>query len=138
MATLSSEAIRTFGEWNIGKVRAGFLKFQLVKGGKIGITELGQEGVSWKEITESLDDTEPCWLAHHFQYTGENVKRSKTILLQWIPSKSSTRDKMQYAMWSRGMKTSLSGINKTIHAGNKMEADEESILEHITKFSKQY
>ncbi len=62
--------------------------------------------------------------------------RGKTILIRWIPSICSTRDKMQYAMWSRNLKPSLSGIQCSIQAGSIADLEWEVVLESAAKFER--
>ena len=144
MAQVSANAVTKFNDWkirNLGK----YAVFQLTKDGEIDITHFGesaQEGkddvTTWNEfVQKELKDDEPCWVTYHFGFTKKDgSRRGKTLLIQWIPSKSQAKKKMQYAMWSTTLKQSLQGIHCTLQAGNWDEVDWENVIERVSRFEK--
>ena len=98
---------------------------------------MGPKECTWQQFAAQLKAEEPCWTVYHFAYqTKDNAKRNKTILLQWIPSRSNIKLKMQYAMWTNVLKTSLTGIHCHIQAGDEADIDYEAVLEKVARFER--
>lgn len=134
MATLAPQAIQHFNEWKLhGSAR--YLTFRLNGTGQIAMTKEGPSETTWDDFVKQLDPTEPCWVTYSLQYkNSDGDKRTKLCLIQWIPSRASIKDKLQYAMWSKGLKTALAGVYTTIQAGDVDDLDMESVMEKLTKF----
>jgi hypothetical protein len=102
MVSVSSSSIESFLEW---KIRGGatHLTFQL-QDGEITITSKGtgnHAANDWSSFCQQLRPDEPCWAVLHFNYTSpDGAPRSKTTMVQWIPSQADKKDKMNYAMWT--------------------------------------
>lgn len=58
------------------------------------------------------------------------------VFVQWVPSKTPPKDKMQYALWANTLKDVLSGISTRIQGGNHEELSREVLMERIAKFNK--
>ena len=136
MAKLSDEALREINSWKIDRPgNPSSLSLRLVNGGSIQITERGPIQQSWEEFVDSLKEDEPCWSLTHFKFNnGEGARRVKTLLVQWIPSRSSPKDKMSYAMFSNIVKQGLSGVHCVIQAGGKHDLDYQEVLERVSRF----
>jgi hypothetical protein len=72
----------------------------------------------------------------YYLYLIYPSNRTKTLLIRWIPSTASPKDKMQYAMWSKNMKLSLNGIQCSIQAGDIADLDWDVVLESAAKFER--
>jgi len=139
MAKVSDSALSTFNEWKLNASgKCNFLIFRLDGNGEIAITKKDASGASWTDFcsTEFPDDA-ACWALYNFGYTTKSGgKRSKTTLIQWIPSKANLKDKMQYAMWSNNVKTALVGIHCIVQAGTAADLEYESVLERVARFER--
>jgi len=105
MATVSDIALNTFNEWKI-RDQGKYLIFGL-KAGEIVVDKIGDKNSTWEQFLEELQEDKPCWATYHLDYTCSAGKRNKTTFIQWIPSRATAKDKMQYAMWSNNIKTAL-------------------------------
>jgi Cofilin/tropomyosin-type actin-binding protein len=138
MATLSDNAVETFDNFKLGKAGSSYLVFKLMGDGNIDIAKRGPETpVSWDELTkDECLPGEPCWIAYHFGYQTDGGKRSKLMLVQWIPSDCGIKQKMVYAMWSNTVKQTLNGIACVVQAGGVSDLDHEEVLEKASKFER--
>lgn len=147
MATVSSDAMTTFNDWKIHSKKGEYLVFRLGPKGEInavrGMVELPDgtdlsSSTHWPILVNTLDDDEPCWCAVHFRYTTSGGDRVKTVLIQWIPSSATMKNKMQYAMWSNMLKSCLVGVHCMVPAGNKLtDLEIRAVQERITRFEKE-
>lgn len=137
MAKVTSEAISTFNEWKIGKGTGKYLIFRLENVGSIALTKIGPSTCTWEELCSELKEDQPLWAVYPFSYnTKENAKRSKTVMLQWIPSRANVREKMQYSMWTNVLKQSLGGIHSLIQAGDVDDVAYDNVLERVSRFER--
>lgn len=133
MATVTSEAVQTYGAWNMGKDAAGYLIFKL-QGSEIVLAKSGRDGASWEDLVAEFTTSEPSWATFQFRYANrDGDQRCKTILIRWAPEDASVQDRMQYSMWSKTLKGSLSGIACTIQACDVGDLDHAVVLEKITR-----
>lgn len=139
MAQVTDQVLLTFDDFKLGKADAGFLKLQLVDG-HIDLVKKGKTDPkpTWEELVEAeCEKGEPAWILYHFSYqTKEAGKRSKLMLVQWIPDDSGVSKKMQYAMWSNNLKQSLNGVACVIRATGEADLDYQEVLERASKFER--
>jgi len=137
MASVSSNAVTTFNEWKLGRTPGNYLIFKL-NNSTIDLVKIGPTECSWENFCKELKIEESCWAVVHFDYnTKDGAKRNKTLFVQWIPSHSPVREKMQYAMWTTNLKRSLSGIHTHLQAGNVDDLDLQNVMERVTKFERE-
>lgn len=137
MATVSDNAIRTFGEWKLNKKGGKFFHLQL-RNTEFVITSMADENAKeWKDFVDSLSEDQACFGVCKFSYTTKaGAMRDKVILVRWVPSECQPKDKMSYAMWSKKVKESLSGIHCIIQACSKADLEYESVLEGVSRFER--
>jgi hypothetical protein len=153
MVTVSGQAIKDFNSWKI-RDEGKYLSYHIVDDKVIEVFERGPKSNSseqecWEDFLQNfLKDDKSCWVTYHFGYTTKEggkrfalqskypltFYRSKTILIQWIPSKAPAKHKMQYAMWTNTIKQSLSGIQFHIQGGSKEEISFDEVLQRVSKF----
>lgn len=136
MAHVSSSGIQAFGSWKL-KGGSKFIQYELSKGGEINVTKYGPSNMEWNEFVSELPKDHPCYVFYHFKYsTKKGGQRSKLCMIQWIPTESSPKDKMSYAMWSNNVKHAFDGIHCIVQACSLSDLAHEEVLLKVTKFEK--
>ena len=135
MAHLGNSSIHEFQEWKLGK-GGDFIELEIQKGGEINVSKIGEKKKrSWEEFVIGFEDNKPCYSFFHFKYeTKTGGQRSKTTMIQWIPSKCKPQEKMAYAMWSKLVKDSLPGIHTVIQACSKEDLEYQNVLEKVSRY----
>jgi hypothetical protein len=128
--SIETESLHAFSDWKLRRTDEGYLMFNL-RNGKIQITKKGPK-VSWNEFCDELPKNEACWVTIPYKYeNSEGLKRSKLLLIQWIPAGADKRDKMAYAMWSNSIKNGLNGIQLALQANSLEDLSEEAVMSKL-------
>ena len=92
----------------------------------------------WDRLLQLLPNDECCYVLYNFDYISESdgVKRSKLIMINWVPSKAKLRSKMLAAVYVKGMKTKFESwggsIFTCVDAGGIESLDRNDIEKRIT------
>ena len=135
MAFVPSESINLFSDFKIGKLKCDYLLFEM-KNASIEVSQQGNCGADWDNFVEILKSHGCCWAAYHFSFKTSAGERSKLILVRWVPTLTSAKDKMKYAMWSGVIKAALPGIQHIIQACDLAELHKTEILSKVSRFER--
>lgn len=105
---------------------------------KVEIEKLGtHQEAHLESMLAQLPEESPRWVAFHFNYNvGADGKRTKTVLLNWCPSKAPIKQKMVFAATSVAFRRALVGVQIGFEASSKSDITQETVTEQCKRYNK--
>jgi len=121
-----SECHSLLSEIKVGK-KSKYSIFMFSKDDKrLNVHKIGESEENLDDLIDSLPENDVCYCIYQFGFEIEDgSRRSRTILLSWIPKKSPPKHKMLLAGARSGFKSLIPGVIVEFIASERSEITEE-------------